>query len=385
MNKIRIAVTGGGTGGHTSPAISVINYIRKKNQNAESNGVNEQNTFEFLYIGSIKGIEKGISEKENINYKAVKTGKVRRKITIKNVFDMFRVLIGTFQAMGVLSKYKPDVLFSTGGYVSVPVVLASKWKKIPIVIHEQTVNVGLANKVGSKFAKKIAVTFESSKKYFPEKKVVVTGIPLREEIFTGDRDECYDMFSLDKHLPIIYITGGSQGSKFINDTIAETLPELLKETNIIHQCGGKGLHNSYEELRSFKEALPDELKKRYIVRDYIYSELKHIFKASSLIIGRSGAGTVNECIALAKPSIFIPLPGTTKDEQGENARLAQSLGGALVMYQDELSPQTLRQTILSLIANHDKLKQMREAFRTHSITNASEKIYELIMQNRKQS
>jgi UDP-N-acetylglucosamine--N-acetylmuramyl-(pentapeptide) pyrophosphoryl-undecaprenol N-acetylglucosamine transferase len=379
MREIKIAVTGGGTGGHTSPAISVINHIRSKKHNPPIIN-NEEIDFEFLYIGSVNGIEKDYSKKENIDYKAIKTGKVRRKITFKNIVDMFKVLIGTFQAMSILSKYKPDVLFSTGGYVSVPVVLASRWKKIPIIIHEQTVNVGLANKVGSKFADKIAITFESSKKYFPQDKVVVTGIPLREEIFTGEKDECYEIFSLDKNLPIVYITGGSQGSKFINDTIAEVLPELLKETNIIHQCGGAGIHNSYDELKSFKEALPDELKRRYVVRDYIYSELKHVFKASSLIIGRSGAGTVNECIALAKPSILIPLPGTTKDEQGENARLGESLGGAMVLYQNELNPKILRDTILSLITDKNHLNKMKEAFEKHSITNASEKIYGLILQ-----
>ncbi len=370
MKKIKLIITGGGTGGHTSPAISIVKYLRKQ-QNVD---------FDFLYIGSKSGIEKDYAEKENIPYKSINTGKLRRQLSLKNIADMFRVFIGMLQARRILSKFKPDIVFSTGGYVSVPVVIASNLKKIPIIIHEQTVNVGLANKIASKFADVVAVTFESSKEFFPKEKVIVTGIPLREEIFTGDSDKCYNIFSLDKNLPLLYITGGSQGSKTINDKIVEILPNLLDKMNIIHQCGGASIHNSYEELTKLRETLPDNLKNRYIIKDYIYDELKHIFKAANLILGRSGAGTVNECIALGKPSIFIPLPGTTKDEQGENARLGEKLGGAIVLYQDKLDSQTLLNTILSLIQDKDKLQKMSNNFKSIAINNANENIFNIILQ-----
>lgn len=373
MRKIKLLITGGGTGGHTSPAISIIKYIRKK-----SNELNID--FDILYIGSEKGIEKVYAQREEIPYQSIKTGKLRRQFTLKNVADMFKVFVGFLGSMKIISRFKPDVIFSTGGYVSVPVMLASGMKKIPSVIHEQTVNVGLANKVSSKFANKICITFESSKKYFPPDKVMVTGIPLREEIFNGDKNKCYEIFNLDKNLPLIYITGGSQGSKFINDNIKKILPQLLKQTNIIHQCGGGAIHNSYEELAAYKAELKKEYQTRYIVKDYIYDHLNHIFAGASLIIGRSGAGTVSECIALTKPTIFIPLPGTTKNEQVENAKYAEKLGGALVLYQQELTPEILYKELSNLLNNKEHLKLMSKNFKVLDFGNANQKILDLILQ-----
>ncbi|MFW5799784.1 MAG: undecaprenyldiphospho-muramoylpentapeptide beta-N-acetylglucosaminyltransferase [Spirochaetota bacterium] len=370
MKNIKIVITGGGTGGHTSPAISIINYLKKKS--------NENLSFDILYIGSKNGIEKDYTKKEGIRYLSINTGKLRRSISIKNISDMFKVLIGIFDARKILSEFKPDIVFSTGGYVSVPVVLAAKSKNIPLIIHEQTVNVGLANKIASKVADKVAVTFESSKEFFPEEKVILTGMPLREEIFEGDKEECYNLFSLDKSLPLLYITGGSQGSKFINDTIAVILPELLTEMNIIHQCGGKGIHNSYDELNDIRDKLSPELKTRYVVKDYIYSELKHIFKTADLIVGRSGAGTINECIALSLPAIYIPLPGTTRNEQVQNAKLVENIGGAVVLYQQETNPQTLLEQINELMGDKERLSQMKEKLKAQE-SNANEKIFNLIM------
>lgn len=372
MKKVKIAFTGGGTGGHTTPAISIIRYLKKHSEE-------ENIKFDFLYIGSKSGIEKDYAEKENILYKSIRTGKLRRSLNIKNISDMFKVFIGIIESYFILKNYKPDLVFSTGGYVSVPVVIASKIRSIPVIIHEQTVNVGLANKIASKFANKVAISFESSKKYFPENKVVLTGMPLREEIFTGDKNECYKIFKLDKKLPLLYVTGGSQGSKFINDKIAEILKELLQKMNIIHQCGGTAIHKSYEELQTIRNNLPIELKERYVVKDYIYDELKHIFKAANLIIGRSGAGTVNECIALSKPSIFIPLPGTTKNEQVENAKLGERLGGAIVLYQDKLGAKDLFRTIMELFSDDESLKRMSANFKNSSRKAANKNIFNLIV------
>lgn len=373
MNNIKIAVTGGGTGGHTTPAISIIRYIKKLAE------YEDKPKCEFIYIGSKKGIEKEYAIKENITYKEINTGKLRRSLSLKNISDMFKVMVGFFQSLKILKKYRPNIIFSTGGYVSVPVVLAGKFLKIPVIIHEQTVNVGLANKIASKVAVKIAVTFESSIKHFPKEKTIHTGIPLREEIFTGDKNLCYDLFGIEPKLPLLYITGGSQGSKFINDTIVKVLPELLADMNIIHQCGGTAIHDSYSMLKDFRETLPDDLKARYVVKDYIYDELKHIYKTTNLIVGRSGAGTVSECIALAKPCIFIPLPNTTKDEQGENARLAENIGGAVVCYQHGLTPENLRDVIQSIILDTGKQKTMSENFSKYRFGEANEKIYNLLL------
>jgi UDP-N-acetylglucosamine--N-acetylmuramyl-(pentapeptide) pyrophosphoryl-undecaprenol N-acetylglucosamine transferase len=373
MKKMKIIITGGGTGGHTSPAISIIKYLRKHSS--------ELNTdFNFLYVGSKHGIEKTYADKEEVDYKSINTGKLRRSLNPKNIIDAFKVLAGLFQSLGIVKRFKPDVVFSTGGYVSVPIVIASSWKNIPTIIHEQTVNVGLANKIASKFADKVALTFESSAKFFPKDKTVVTGIPLREEIFSGEAERVFQLFPLEKGLPLLYITGGSQGSKFINDSIKAILPDLLAHMNIIHQCGGSAIHDSYDELKTYRTELPEELQSRYVVRDYIFDELPHIFKASHLIVGRSGAGTVNECIALGKPSLFIPLPGTTRDEQGENARLAESLGGAEVMPQDELTPERLLVKIKGLILDKDRLAEMKFNFLNQTKTDGNLNILNLILE-----
>ncbi len=377
MRKIKVLITGGGTGGHTSPAISIVRHLRKSESKLDTQ-------FDILYVGSKNGIERDYAEKENIPYKSIKTGKLRRKLSLKNISDMFKVGIGLLQSFRIVGKFKPNVVFSTGGYVSVPPVMASGIRKVPVIIHEQTVNVGLANKVASRFATKVALTFESSKKFFPKEKTVVTGIPLREEIFMGNAQRCFDTFSMDSNLPLLYITGGSQGSKFINDNIKEILPELLEHINIIHQCGGEAIHDSFSELKSYKETLPDNLKRRYVVKDYIYDELPDIFKACTMILGRSGAGTVNECIALGKPSVFIPLPGTTRDEQGENARLAESLGGAEVLYQKDTTAEILLNKLKEIILDENKLNTMSSNFLKETRTNANDQILNLILENAKQ-
>ena len=216
---MRIVLTGGGTGGHVIPNLAVIEGLKKAKD------------IELLYIGSKKGMEKKMVEKAGINYKGVSSGKLRRYFSFKNFSDAFKVPLGFFQARKILKKFGADVLFSKGGFVTVPVVIAARTLKIPIILHESDINPGLANRISAKYTSKICVSYEESEKFFNKysKKIVYTGNPIRESIMSGDKDRAYKFTGLDRHRPVLLIMGGSQGAKQINDLVRASLPELLKK------------------------------------------------------------------------------------------------------------------------------------------------------------
>ena len=372
IKYMKIALTGGGSGGHTSSAIAfweeLTAYCHDKQVNLES-----------FYIGSYDGIEKEVSQKNNIPYYSISTGKLRRYLSFKNFIDIFKVFKGLFEALGILNKNNPDILFSTGGFVSVPVVIAGWLKKIPIVIHEQTISIGLANKIASKFATTVCLSFKESLKYFPKDKVILTGPLVRSNLTTGSAEKCRSLFKLSDNLPLIYITGGSQGSHLINNTIKAILPELLEYTNIIHQCGKTPNHDDFKILTEYREALPYRLKHRYTVLDYVQEELTDIYARTNLLIGRAGAGTVSEAIALKIPCIFIPLKIATKDEQTKNAKVIADVGGAIIIKEDDLNSEMLKDTILNLFESGNQLTLMKQAIENVSIDYSSKKVLEIIL------
>ena len=370
---MKLVITGGGTGGHTVPAVTIYDaFVERFNSQSD-----EQ--FECLYIGSHHGIEKEVAQQKEINYHAISTGKLRRYFSFENFTDILKILKGICDAFWKIRSFKPTVVFSTGGFVSVPVVIASKLLGVPILIHEQTSSIGLANKISGYFAQKIAITFPSSKKHFPADKVVHTGQPIRKELFSGTRENCFNTFDLDTNRPLIYITGGSQGSHKINQAFKEILPDLLTQSNVIHQCGKTQGHNDFEDLTQFRSQLSDDLQKRYVIKDFIREELKDILNGCDLLIGRSGAGTVNESMALKVPSIFIPLAIATKNEQLQNAQLIASFGGAHIIEEKELTAKLSKEKILSLILNQSDLNQMKKSFDGLSSQNAVEHILELVI------
>ncbi|HEO66116.1 MAG TPA: UDP-N-acetylglucosamine--N-acetylmuramyl-(pentapeptide) pyrophosphoryl-undecaprenol N-acetylglucosamine transferase, partial [Spirochaetes bacterium] len=298
--------------------------------------------------------------------------------------DLFRILKGIVDSYFILRRFKPQVVFSTGGFVSVPVSIAARIMGIPVVIHEQTSSIGLANKIASYFASKIATSFTSSIPFFPSHKVVHTGQPIRKELFTGSKEECYKLFKLNIKLPIIYVTGGSQGSHKINTTVREIVSDLLKYCNIIHQCGRTQGHNDFEELQNFRMKLPKNLQNRYLLKDFIQSdELKHILSGSALLIGRAGAGTVNEALALRIPSIFIPLPFATRNEQYHNAKILKDLGGAEIIEEKDLEPDLLKERIISLLLDTQRREKMAKSLESDSKENATELLIQLILEARK--
>ncbi len=376
---MKLAITGGGSGGHTIPAMTVYDafvehYDAKRQQHNKDN-----HSFDCIYIGSHLGIEKEVAQKKEISYYPITTGKLRRYFSVTNFTDLFRIIKGMFEALTILKRFKPNALFSTGGFVSVPVVIASRLLKIPVVIHEQTSSIGLANKIAGYFAQKIAITFPSSKEFFPVQKVVHTGQPIRKELFLGNGDNCYEQFELNKSLPIIYITGGSQGSHKINMTVQEILPDLLKKCHVIHQCGKSQANHDYEDLKKFRSTLADDIKDRYIIKDFIQEELKDILNAASILIGRSGAGTVTEAMALRIPSIFIPLAIATRNEQYQNAKMMESIGGAEIIEEAALSPELLKNNILSILSDSEKRDKMIHSLSQLAKPDATNELVKIIL------
>jgi UDP-N-acetylglucosamine--N-acetylmuramyl-(pentapeptide) pyrophosphoryl-undecaprenol N-acetylglucosamine transferase len=321
MNKENYIFTGGGSGGHVLPALTLIKQLKLSNNAL------------FYYIGSHEGIEKSLAAEHELNYTAISTGKLRRYLSVENIKDIFKVLLGLIQAYLFLFKFKRKecIIVATGGFVIVPVVIAAWLQRKKVVIHEQTSRVGLANKLASFFAKRVFVTFPSSRQFFPEQKVAVTGYPLRSEIF----EEHLCRYDEDK--PLLFITGGGNGSALINHAIEEIRVELLKEFSIVHQVGKK----HYDDLKGYETD-------RYKVFDFIGEEMIDLLKEADVIISRSGAGTVVELMALGKPSVFIPLKIAQKNEQYHNALEAHESLGSIIIEEKDLSRDTLLSAVQSM-------------------------------------
>ena len=357
---LKILVTGGGTSGHISPALAVIDTLRAM--------TGDEFEPQFLYVGSHGGLENQIVPAHDIPLVNIQTGKLRRYLSAENLRDIFRVPVGTREALRIMKDFAPDVVFSTGGYVAVPAVWAAKLRGIPILMHEQTVQIGLANRLIAPFATRIALSFESARAELSasaQKKAFVSGNPVRASILNGNANNARKWCGFnpdDTHLQTLYITGGSQGSQRINHAILEILQPLLEQCQVIHQCGKQ---NSETEdcdlLKAAAEKLPPHLRNRYFVTPFIRDELADVFALSDLVLGRSGAGTVAELCLLGKPALYIPLVPTGGDEQTRNAQMCAKTGAAEILTQSELSPEKLLQSLKVLLSNPPKLEKMAQA------------------------
>jgi UDP-N-acetylglucosamine--N-acetylmuramyl-(pentapeptide) pyrophosphoryl-undecaprenol N-acetylglucosamine transferase len=321
---IRIVVTGGGTGGHVVPLMTIVEALKKQN-------------FEVLYIGSGVEIEKNAAKKAGIEYKKVLTGKLRRYFSWQNFIDPFKIFIGSKQSFWHLLFFKPKVIFAKGGYVTFPVVLAGWFLGIPIITHESDIMMGLANRWEVKFAKKICVGFPvENYKDIPLDKIVYTGNPIKSEFFSTHPSTPLN------HKPIILVTGGSQGARFINQTIASLLNVLTKKYHIIHVAG----KNDFEWLS--KNRWPD-----YELYEFT-DKMPEFMKMSSLIITRAGAQTLAEISYLGKPSILIPLPTSANNHQAINGKLYEKNNAAVVISEKGLTPESLA-SIIEHLMNDGKL------------------------------
>ena len=293
----KIVMTGGGTAGHVTPNIALMPALKEAGYDIE-------------YIGSVNGMEKGLIEAQKIPYHGISSGKLRRYFDWKNFTDPFRVLKGYGQAVSLMKKLKPDVVFSKGGFVSVPVVLAAKHCHVPAIIHESDITPGLANKIAIKGAKKVCCNFPETMKYLPADKAVLTGSPIRRELFSGVAENAIKLCNFPDHnKPVILIIGGSLGSKKVNEAVREILPELLKDFYVIHLCGKGNLDNKLAGITGYAQF------------EYANAELTDMFALADMAISRAGANSICELLALHKPNILIPLSAAaSRGDQVLNAK-----------------------------------------------------------------
>lgn len=329
MDK-KIVLTGGGTAGHVTPNLALIPSLVEKG-------------FSITYIGSIDGIEKGLVEEKNIEYYGISTGKLRRYFDPKNFSDPFRVIKGYFQAKKILKRIKPDVLFSKGGFVSVPVIRAAASLKIPCIIHESDMTPGLANKLCAPVAKKICCNFPETFDMIPASKAVLTGSPIRQEILMGDRQAGKELCGFTDDKPVMLVVGGSQGSAAINGAVRDSLNELLETFNIVHLTGKDKIDNLLLTVPGYKQF------------EYISDEMKDLFALSDIVVSRAGANAICELLALHKPNLLIPLPaGSSRGDQILNAASYEEQGFSMVLNEEDMTSKLLVESIKSLYENREK-------------------------------
>jgi UDP-N-acetylglucosamine--N-acetylmuramyl-(pentapeptide) pyrophosphoryl-undecaprenol N-acetylglucosamine transferase len=332
----KIVLTGGGSAGHVTPNIALINRLRVEGWQAE-------------YIGSRDGIEKQLIKGINIPYHEISSGKLRRYLSAENLVDPFKVLLGIIQAFFLVKKIKPQIVFSKGGFVTVPVIIAAYLTKIPVIIHESDMTPGLANKIAIPFARKVCVSFPETLKNLPSEKGIYTGAPIREELLTGDRQKGlkFCRFSSDK--PVLLVIGGSLGSEKINKSLREILDYLLIEFQIVHVCGKGNVDNSInaEGYRQF---------------EYISQELPDVFAMTDLVLSRSGSNAVFEFLALKKPNLLIPLSKkASRGDQILNAESFKKSGYSMVLEEEEVNSETLYNALKQLNKNKENyISRMKE-------------------------
>ncbi len=325
-----IVLTGGGTAGHVTPNIALIPHLREQG-------------FEISYIGSKNGIEKKLITEMGIPYYEISTGKLRRYLSLKNVSDPFRVLKGVTEARNILKKLKPDIVFSKGGFVAVPVVLSAAKLGVTSIIHESDMTPGLANKICAPKAKIICCNFPETAQFLPKNKVVVTGTPIRAELFTGNADAAKKFCGFISDKPVILVMGGSLGSVAVNNAIRSNLSTLLEKYQIIHLCGKGHLDKALDNTKG------------YVQYEYIDAELKDMFALSDIVVSRAGANAICELCALAKPNLLIPLPSSgSRGDQLLNAESFKKQGFSMVLPEEEVSAESLLSYIDALFAKKDK-------------------------------
>lgn len=326
----KILLTGGGTAGHVTPNLALLPSLKERG-------------YEIRYIGSYNGIERKLLEKAGIPYDGISSGKLRRYFDLKNFSDPFRVLKGCAQARQLLKKYRPDVVFSKGGFVSVPVVLAAGHYKIPTIIHESDMTPGLANKICIPSAAKVCCNFPETLAYLPKEKAVLTGSPIRKELLEGDRLTGLNYSGLSAGRPVILVIGGSLGSVTVNQAVRKILPSLLETYQIIHICGKGNLDESLNNTAG------------YVQYEYVDAPLRHLFAAADLIVSRAGANSICEILALRKPNILIPLSAAaSRGDQILNARSFEKQGFSKVLEEEEMTEETLFRAITDTFQNRQK-------------------------------
>lgn len=351
MSQKRITFTGGGTAGHVIVNLALIPYFL-------------ENGWKVDYIGSKTGIERELIEKiEEITYYPISTGKLRRYMSAENMKDPFRVIKGIGEAWNIIRKTKPNVIFSKGGFVSVPVVIAARFRRVPTIIHESDLSPGLANKIATPFAKKILTTFPETVDFIKKKNTVHVGPIIREELFQGSKEAGYRLTNFTSDKKTLLIMGGSSGSEKINKALRDILPELLETFQVIHLCGKGNMDESINY-------------DGYVQYEYVNEELKNLFAITDYVVSRAGANAIFELLALEIPMLLIPLSlGASRGDQIENAKSFAKKGIAHVLFEENMTTNTLLDSINQLRENENSLKKNMATFQARA---SREKVIELI-------
>ena len=352
----RIILTGGGTAGHVTPNIALIPRLLELG-------------YDIQYIGSYQGIEKELIEPFGIPYHGISSGKLRRYFDLK-IFLIRSVLQRVyFEALHLMKRYKPDVVFSKGGFVAVPVVLAAKHYKIPVIIHESDMTPGLANKICIPSAAKVCCNFPETLKYLPKDKAVLTGSPIRAELLEGDRSAGLSYAHLDENRPVLLIIGGSLGSVAVNNAVRLALPELLEHFQIVHLCGKGKVDDSLTSMKGYTQF------------EYIKDELRDIFALADIVISRAGANAICELLALRKPNLLIPLSANaSRGDQILNARSFERQGFSMVLEEEELTKESLLEAVRKL---YNDRSRFMDAMRDSNQQNSIDTIIDLIENSRR--
>ncbi|WP_027963805.1 undecaprenyldiphospho-muramoylpentapeptide beta-N-acetylglucosaminyltransferase [Halalkalibacillus halophilus] len=340
-----IVFTGGGTAGHVVVNLALIpSFV--------------EDGYDVHYIGSHKGIEQELVEgMKGVTYHSISTGKLRRYISVENMKDPFRVLKGVLQARKLMKKLKPGVVFSKGGFVSVPVVMAAKWSKVPSIIHESDYTPGLANKIATNFAKYVLTTFPESGKHLPQKKVKHIGAVVREELMQGDPAQAAEFTGLNVNQPTILVMGGSAGAKSINEGVRGALPELLQTYQVIHLCGKEKVDPTIEQPG-------------YVQYEYVTDELKDLLAMSDVIVSRAGSNAIFEFLALRKPMLLIPLSKqVSRGDQILNAQSFEKRGFAAVLEDEEVTAESLAKEVNQLYKNKQSMQDQMKTYEAKQTKN----------------
>ncbi len=335
----RIVLTGGGTAGHVTPNMALVPELRNQG-------------FEVHYIGSYDGIEKQLIEELDVPYYGIATGKLRRYFDVKNFTDPIRVVKGFAEASSLVKKIKPNVVFSKGGFVAVPVAMAAKRHKVPFVLHESDLSPGLANRICLPYAKKVCVNFPETVNRIPKNNAVLTGTPIRRELFHGNRLKGLDFCGFTANKPVILVVGGSQGSVAINEAVRNALDSLLDRFQVAHLCGEDKVDEEWKG------------KKGYVQFEYVKKELRDLIDMADVVVSRAGANMICELLALGKPNVLIPLPRTaSRGDQILNARSFEKQGFSYVLAEEELTTERLVQGIEEVYGKreeyHNVMKESR--------------------------
>ncbi|AFY69892.1 UDP-N-acetylglucosamine--N-acetylmuramyl-(pentapeptide) pyrophosphoryl-undecaprenol N-acetylglucosamine transferase [Thalassoporum mexicanum PCC 7367] len=347
----KIVLTGGGTAGHVTPNIALISQLEAENWQIE-------------YIGSDRGIERQLIQALDLPFHGIASGKLRRYFDWQNFIDPFKVLWGTLQAFFLLRQIKPRLVFSKGGFVTVPVILACWLNRIPVIIHESDITPGLANKIALPFASQICVTFPETQQHLPA--AIVTGLPIRPEILQGDRQQGRKICEFTQDLPVLLAIGGSSGSARINQAVRDRLPELTNQFQIVHSCGKGNLDPGLANMPNYRQF------------EYLGTELADILAMADLVISRAGANSIFELLALRKPHLLIPLPrASSRGDQILNAKSFQKQGYSAVLFEQDLNQTSLQMAI-------EQLWQQRQEYidrmSNSTVTNSIDAIVKIIDQ-----